>query len=355
MAIPNLMAIKDWCLSQFARKADIPTVDIIHTMDDLDNNTDPGKLADALLVEEIKKSVSDGKELVAGAITEKGIVTAADATFQEMADNIGDIETGSDPILQEKSDTLSTAKTSTVLTPNNGYDGLSKATVSITTQTKSVTPNASTQTVTPDSGKVLSEVTVNAISTQEKTAATPSISAQTITPDSGKYLTKVTVPAVPTETKSATLSTSAQTITPSSGKFLSSVSVPAVTGTAVAGDVLTGKTFNSATAGISKTGTMANKGSTTQDAALSIDDNYVYLNIPSNGYYNTDSKLRTNLRNIGIGDFEITGRLTSQTKSGEYAEKYFLITFKKGVLSLSNGEVGTKNSEALIDNLSINY
>ena len=37
---------------------------------------------------ELKKSVSDGKKLVADAITEQGIKTAADATFQSMHDNI---------------------------------------------------------------------------------------------------------------------------------------------------------------------------------------------------------------------------------------------------------------------------
>lgn len=37
---------------------------------------------------ELKKSVSDGKKLVADAITEQGIKTAADSTFQSMHDNI---------------------------------------------------------------------------------------------------------------------------------------------------------------------------------------------------------------------------------------------------------------------------
>ncbi len=42
-------------------------------------------------VEELKKSVSDGKSLVASAITGKGVTTAADATFATMANNIGQI------------------------------------------------------------------------------------------------------------------------------------------------------------------------------------------------------------------------------------------------------------------------
>ena len=44
-------------------------------------------------LDEIKKSASDGKALVAGAITDKGIETAADATFETMANNINSIIT----------------------------------------------------------------------------------------------------------------------------------------------------------------------------------------------------------------------------------------------------------------------
>ena len=46
-------------------------------------------------VNEIKKSVSDGKALVAAAITAKRVATAATATFKEMAANIGRIVLGS--------------------------------------------------------------------------------------------------------------------------------------------------------------------------------------------------------------------------------------------------------------------
>lgn len=40
-------------------------------------------------ISSLKKSVSDGKALVAAAITENGKATAADAAFQTLADNIG--------------------------------------------------------------------------------------------------------------------------------------------------------------------------------------------------------------------------------------------------------------------------
>ena len=45
-------------------------------------------------VDVLKKSVSDGKTKVANAITDKGVETATDATFDVMAENISKIETG---------------------------------------------------------------------------------------------------------------------------------------------------------------------------------------------------------------------------------------------------------------------
>jgi len=44
---------------------------------------------------EVFQSVSDGKSKIAAAITDKGVDTAADATFNIMSENISKIETGS--------------------------------------------------------------------------------------------------------------------------------------------------------------------------------------------------------------------------------------------------------------------
>ncbi|MBD5555221.1 MAG: hypothetical protein HDQ95_07780 [Roseburia sp.] len=89
----------------------------------------------------LKKSVSDGKSAVASAITAQGVTTAADASYETMAANITSAGT-------EKY--------------NAGYSAGSSS-VTVKTQTKTVTPNASKQTVNPDSGYYLSAVTVNAI------------------------------------------------------------------------------------------------------------------------------------------------------------------------------------------------
>ena len=184
-------------------------------------------------VDDCFTSVSDGKKAVASAITDKGVTTAQNAEFATMAANVRKIKTN--PTLQAKAITLDTSKTTQTLTPDPGYDGLSQVKASITTQTKSVNLSTSEQVVKPDSGKVLSQVTV-----------------------------------------------------------------PAVTGSAGLKDVVAGKTFNSATAGVDKTGTLLDKRGTTVDAAaVDQDDTYTYFTVPTEAVYDAKSKLRTLSSNLG--------------------------------------------------------
>lgn len=184
-------------------------------------------------VDDCFQNVSDGKKAVASAITDKGVTTAQNAEFATMAANVRKIKTN--PTLQTKTVTLDTSNTTQTLTPDPGYDGLSQVKASITTQTKNVNLSASQQVVKPDSGKVLSQVTV-----------------------------------------------------------------PAVTGSAGLKDVVTGKTFNSATAGVGKTGTLPDKRGTTVDAAAANqDDNYTYFTVPTEAVYDAKSKLRTLSSNLG--------------------------------------------------------
>lgn len=112
------------------------------------------------------------------------------------------------------------------VTPDSGYDGLSKVIVgAIQTETKTVTPSSSQQIIAPSSGKWLSSVTVNPVPTETKTA-TPTTSQQTIEPSTGKWLSQVTVNATPLTSKSVTSGDTVQTVAPTSPNIgFSSVTV----------------------------------------------------------------------------------------------------------------------------------
>ena len=169
-----------------------------------------------------------------GANTSDATAVASNILYPKTAYIATGKATGSMPDNGAVSQTLDTTTTSYTV-PSGYHNG--QGTVSITTQSKSATPSTSSQTISPDTGKVLSSVSIEAIQTQTK-SVTPSTSAQTITPDSGKYLTSVSVDAIATQSKSATPTGSAQTISPDSGYYLSSVSVGAVTSSSGIGQTI---------------------------------------------------------------------------------------------------------------------
>lgn len=208
-----------------------------------------------------------GKITVSAVPTETKKITANGTYSPSAGKYFSSVEVaiaGDTPTYQSK--TISPSTSVQTVTADSGYDALSDVTVnaiqtetksvtsngtykptngkyfsSVTvnvpsetfnTQTKTVTPTESIQTVLPDNGyNGLSTVTVNPISSTYIGSAVPTKGATTITPNSnsqtaissGTYATgNITVSAVPTETKSITAN---GTYTPSNGKYFSSVNV----------------------------------------------------------------------------------------------------------------------------------
>lgn len=190
-------------------------------------------------------------------------------------------------------------ETTSYTVPAGYHDG--KGTVSVTVETKSATPTKEEQTITPTEGSLLSSVTVGAIpaeyvdttdgtatAAQILTGRTAYVAGEKVTgtmPNNSPAATVLdaetasyTIPAgyhdgtgsvsLSLETKSATPTKAQQTIEPSEGKVLSSVTVKAIpaqfvdtsSGTAAAGDILTGKT--AFVKGVAVTGSMPNNGAT---------------------------------------------------------------------------------------------
>lgn len=154
--------------------------------------------------------------------------------------------------------TLDTAVTSYIV-PNGYHNGSGK--VQVSTQNKIATPSTNVQIINADPGKVLSSVSIEAINTQSKSAI-PTDSLQTINPDNGYYLSSVNIGAV---TSSGGIGKELYDSGYSSGNVAgyNSGYAAAQVGTAVAANVLSGKTFTNAS-GVGISGSMSDRGAWTQ-------------------------------------------------------------------------------------------
>lgn len=254
----------------------------------------------AVSIAAIPEAYQDVSSVTAGAadvLANKVIVTANGTVTAGTMTNVGAVSKVLDATSNNQSYTV----------PSGYHNG--SGTVSITLEQKTATPTESTQTITPTSGKVLSQVTVNSIPGDYVDVSDATASAANLLSGETAYsydstegepvkltgsminngavsasldasTTSYTVPqgyhngsgtvSITLEEKSATPSGSSQNITPTSGKVLSKVTVAAIPGKyadttgddAVAGDILYGKKAHSNSSGsaVALTGTMVNNG-----------------------------------------------------------------------------------------------
>lgn len=140
-----------------------------------------------------------------------------------------ELETGGAEAKTQSKTVTPTASPQTVY-PDAGYYLSSVHLNEPLSQEKTVTPSDTAQEVVPDDDYLLSKVTVEAAPeplTQSKTVVS-AVNQQTVVPDEGYLLSSVTVDGMPTETASVTPTEQTQTVTPSEGKLLSEVSVSAI-------------------------------------------------------------------------------------------------------------------------------
>lgn len=243
------------------------------------------------------QDVSNVDAVAADVLAGKTIVIADGTEIEGTMPNVGTVTQTLDATTGKQSYTI----------PAGKHSG--SGTVSITLEEKTATPSASSQTVTPTSGKVLSKVTVNAIpavwgnttgddgvaedvvygkkvhtisngsavqitgTMADNGTVTHTLDAtsgnQSFAIAAGKHSGSGAVSIV-LEEKSATPSASAQNIVPTTGKVLSKVTVaaiPAIWGNVtgddgVAANVLSGVKVHTLSGGVATqiTGSMANNG-----------------------------------------------------------------------------------------------
>lgn len=96
MAIEKRFASEEYVNENFASKSDLQNINLSDYETKSDANLKLNEVKDYVdtRVDELFQNVSNGKELIASAITDKGVYASDDETFQELSDKIGLIPVG---------------------------------------------------------------------------------------------------------------------------------------------------------------------------------------------------------------------------------------------------------------------
>lgn len=122
-----------------------------------------------------------------------------------------------------------TAVASDILSPKTAYAKGAKVTGTLGTQVKTATPSSASQTITPDTDKLLSSVVVEAAPMDDAKTVAAGTSAKTVSPSAGKLgIKSVTIEPTPSSPKTVTPTKSIQNVTPEEGELLSGVTVNAI-------------------------------------------------------------------------------------------------------------------------------
>lgn len=122
-----------------------------------------------------------------------------------------------------------TAVAGDILSGKTAYAKDTKITGTLGAQTKTATPSSTSQTITPDSGKLLSGVVVEAAPLDAAQTVTAGTTAKTVSPTAGKLgIKSVTINPTPSSPKTVTPTEAVQNVSPEDGQLLSGVTVNAI-------------------------------------------------------------------------------------------------------------------------------